>query len=114
MHVAPLTLLEKMKTVKSLTWTGIGNQIPEVMLESYAWGAGIGWYGRGAGSHDASKQQTDGWRQAEPIENLARWVGIHGWQKRQNGNVVDVNGELHAIYVRPSDAELNKDVQNKI
>jgi tRNA threonylcarbamoyladenosine biosynthesis protein TsaB len=113
-HLPPQTLLEKMKNEKALAWAGIGQQFTEAMLGSYAAGAGIVWRGRETEREAASKDKKDGWRLSAPIENLAQWVGMHGLQKRGSGNDAPVDDGLQAIYVRPSDAELNKNVGNKI
>lgn len=113
-HLLPQTLLEKMKNEKALTWAGIGQQINETLLESYAVNSGIVWRGRETGGQVESNGEKDGWSLAAPIENLAQWVGLHGFQKQRSGNDVRIDETLHAIYVRPSDAELNKNVGNKI
>jgi tRNA threonylcarbamoyladenosine biosynthesis protein TsaB len=120
-HLSPQTLLEKMKAEKSLMWVGIGGQLSETMLEAYAAQQGINWRTGSVEDYPSGHEQKENWLRAgnnqkkcwmlaEPVGNLAQCVGILGWHEWQRGEQIGKMEELQAIYVRPSDAELNQHV----
>ncbi len=85
-HLSPLRLVERYAEFEDLVWAGSGADAQRELL---------------------LKQARSGWRLAEPETNLARHVALLALQAFENGQLQSPE-EISAIYVRPSDAELNQ------
>jgi tRNA threonylcarbamoyladenosine biosynthesis protein TsaB len=87
-HLSPERLLERYGAFKDVRWAGSGAEQQRELLENFAEG----------NSHP--------WRFATPETNLAKHVAALALQALQTGKLQSPDA-LSAIYVRPSDAELN-------
>jgi tRNA threonylcarbamoyladenosine biosynthesis protein TsaB len=99
-HLSPPKLLERYGAFAELTWAGIGAEQQRGLLESFAEGKDR------AISNLRSQISKYNWRVAAPEPNLARHVAALALQALQTGKLQSPDA-LSAIYVRPSDAELN-------
>jgi tRNA threonylcarbamoyladenosine biosynthesis protein TsaB len=107
-HLSPQRLVERYAAFKNLKWAGSGAHLQREFLKSYAHQQGICF------SDDAIKPDFDPaahpggiWELAAQDSNLARHVATLALQLFQTGEIQSPHS-LSAIYVRPSDAELNK------
>lgn len=106
-HLSPERLLERYASFADLTWAGNGTEQLRGLLESFA-------EGTGGSISDLRSQITDlkfqsseyRWRFAAPETNLARHVAALALHAFETGKLQSPD-TLSAIYVRPSDAELN-------
>ena len=101
-HIAPEMLLKQTRARRCLKWAGEGAHIYLEAIKFSAHAEGIDF--RVQGSDDLSAE--DGWTVVEASEFLAATVGRLAtmFAPFENGSSPQ---DLHAIYVRPSDAELN-------
>jgi tRNA A37 threonylcarbamoyladenosine modification protein TsaB len=99
-HISPARLLEKYSEFQSLIWGGGGAGIHRELLKEHAHSHGIAF---NEGSQPAS---GIGWTLAPSQPNLARSVAALALKALLEGRVESAQS-LRAIYVRPSDAELN-------
>lgn len=102
-HISPLKLVEKYGRLEDVTWAGPGALAQGDFLRSQAQERGITF-------HETTKpggEQPSGWKLAAEIDNLASHVAALALQSFQSG-VTQSAHTLSAIYVRPSDAELNE------
>lgn len=88
-HLSPQKLIERYAAFTNLTWAGGGAHQQRDLLQSYA------------------EQKSHVWRLAAKETNLAKHVAALARQVFQTGKLQSP-GALSAIYVRPSDAELNE------
>ena len=95
-------MVERYSAFKSLRWAGNGAQLQRDLLERHARESEIGFV-------DAASEPTtnNGWTMAAPENNLARPVARLALQCFRAGKTESPDS-LSAIYVRPSDAELNQ------
>jgi len=99
-HLSPEKLLERYRAFAELTWAGIGAEQHRGLLASFA-------EEKDSAISDLRSQISKySWRIAAPEPNLARHVAALALQALQNGKLQSPEA-LSAIYVRPSDAELN-------
>lgn len=105
-HLPPQRLLESLDQRLELTLVGEGAEMYSDIISAYALQSGISLIGQGKdftpGESDHKK-----WVLAHSNENLAVHVAAEArrlFQGGDHGNAL----ELRAIYVRPSDAELNQ------
>jgi tRNA threonylcarbamoyladenosine biosynthesis protein TsaB len=105
-HITPHKLLEKVKAEKSLIWAGEGARLHAEAIEARALAEGILY--RDESQHGQLEQSTEQqWTLAPSQEILAADVGQLAWLRYRSSEVVFPE-HLRAIYVRPSDAELNQ------
>ncbi|MEP6818147.1 MAG: tRNA (adenosine(37)-N6)-threonylcarbamoyltransferase complex dimerization subunit type 1 TsaB [bacterium] len=105
-HLSPQRLVEKYADFRSLNWAGSGAHLQREVLEDFAREQGIDF------SADASRRNSKQhvgaiWELAEEELNLAQHVAVLALQLFQSGALQSPHS-LSAIYVRPSDAELNQ------
>ena len=75
---------------------------------AYAREANVSLSIEGERERTAIETRTDGWTLAAPVENLAVHVAALAGRLFRDGEAAGSPEELRAIYVRPSDAELNE------
>lgn len=85
-HLSPQKLVERYAEFEDLLWAGSGAHAQRELLLA---------------------QARPGWRLAEQETNLAKHVALLALQVFQNGKLQSPEA-ISAIYVRPSDAELNQ------
>lgn len=102
-HISPTRLLEKYGEHKKITWAGPGAHAQRALLAEYAEAHGL-MFGDGERNIDDSDSV---WTLAPEVANLARNVAALSLVRFETGLVQTPQG-LSAIYVRPSDAELNQ------
>ena len=105
-HLSPQRLVEKYADFRNLKWAGSGAHLQRDVLEAFAREQGIDF------SADTSKRNGNQhvgaiWELAEEELNLAQHVAALALQHFQAGAIQSPHS-LSAIYVRPSDAELNQ------
>jgi tRNA threonylcarbamoyladenosine biosynthesis protein TsaB len=105
-HLSPAKLLERYGEFAESMWAGIGAEQHRALLESFAAGKDKPISDTEAISNLRSESAKYNWRLAAPAPNLARHVTVLALQALQNGKLQSPDA-LSAIYVRPSDAELN-------
>jgi tRNA threonylcarbamoyladenosine biosynthesis protein TsaB len=103
-HVAPARLLERMSAGAALKFAGDGAHKFEEMLRERAGALGLGF----DQLKSLSEEPREGsWALAPPVEALAVEVGALALSRYAKGEQGGAE-ELGALYVRPSDAELNE------
>ena len=94
-HLSPQKLIEKYRNLTGVMWAGPGAELQSKFLQAAA--AGLGFqFG-----------EPDGWTIFKGTPNLARHVAALALRSHQSQNLQTAES-LSAIYVRPSDAELNQ------
>lgn len=88
-HLSPQRLVERYAEFRNLKWAGSAAHLQRDLLEDYA------------------RQGGQIWELAAPESNLARHVAFLALQVLESGAIQSPDS-LSAIYVRPSDAELNQ------
>lgn len=107
-HLSPAAVMEKYGAILSLDWAGEGAHQSARALSGRAKAAGIGWDDREA----QSLLQGTGWRLAPRRDELAGSIAALAFDEYCAGRTTSP-GELRAIYVRPSDAEINEQWQSE-
>jgi tRNA threonylcarbamoyladenosine biosynthesis protein TsaB len=98
-HISPAALLGKYGAHQRVVWAGEGAHLQFELLKNAAEERRIKF-------HDsASEQLTDGWAIAPPQNRLADAVAMLALQLWRADELVNAE-DLHADYVRPSDAEI--------
>jgi tRNA threonylcarbamoyladenosine biosynthesis protein TsaB len=100
-HLSPPALFEKYGHIVDLTWAGEGALLHQGHIREYALSQGF--------DYGVSTGMAGGWILAAGEDNLAGDIAILAGQRMQAGSLDDALS-LQAIYVRPSDAELKKNV----
>ncbi|HEY0323680.1 MAG TPA: tRNA (adenosine(37)-N6)-threonylcarbamoyltransferase complex dimerization subunit type 1 TsaB [Pyrinomonadaceae bacterium] len=103
-HVAPTALLEKFRSQRTIRWAGEGALAQREKIRVLAEEEGIAFIEE---SVEKVSDKSEGWVLSAPPENLAEYVGLLAFEKQVRGETSKPE-ELHAIYVRPSDAELKE------
>jgi tRNA threonylcarbamoyladenosine biosynthesis protein TsaB len=93
MYISPKAVLERYEAIERLTWAGEGANLNPNIRDS-------------AGSNGG------GWRLAPPSVELARSIAALAFSEYERGRTTSAE-QLHAIYVRPSDAEINEQWSQK-
>jgi tRNA A37 threonylcarbamoyladenosine modification protein TsaB len=93
-HIAPQRLVARYRMVDNIVWAGEGAEAHRQFIDDYA------------------MKHALNWRFAPADRNLARQVALIGLKMYELQETIPPES-LHAIYVRPSDAELKADVVNK-
>jgi len=95
-HVSPRALLEKYGEIKPLTWAGEGAHQQIDLLTGWARKKGF-----------SVTESGSGWKIVEETNNLAEAVAAVALKAYRAGDSLSAE-ELRAVYVRPSDAEINE------
>jgi tRNA threonylcarbamoyladenosine biosynthesis protein TsaB len=103
-HLKPLEAWDKYSNHKRLRWAGEGSLVHADALRDHATAQGIDFSIEFDETEGAS---TQGWIVARSCDNLAPAIAAIALQEFQQGKTVSAD-ELRAIYVRPSDAEINQ------
>ena len=103
-HLSPDALVEKYGMIAELTWAGPGAHAQRNLLADFAQRQGIDFTELQSG--DQAGNEARGWLLAPAHSNLAAHVAALALQKFERGESQSAQ-TLSAIYVRPSDAELN-------
>ena len=105
-HIAPHKLLEKVKSETNLRWAGEGAHVHAEAIEAQALAQGFLF--RDESQHVHPERSSGQLWTLAPTQNvLAIDVGKLALLRVRSGEVVSAE-QLSAIYVRPSDAELNE------
>ncbi len=110
-HLPPQRLLESLDHRRELKLAGEGVKVYADLINAYVLQAGVSliWEGNDPTFVESDEKK---WMLAHSNENLAVHVASHArrlFQMRDPGNPED----LRAIYVRPSDAELNEQCRER-
>ncbi len=105
-HLSPQRLMERYGGISDLSWAGPGAHIHRALLQDFAEQRAIG-FAESAAESDA---QQKGWSLAPAETLLARQVATLALRCFAVGQLQDAES-LRAIYVRPSDAEINQPCQ---
>jgi tRNA threonylcarbamoyladenosine biosynthesis protein TsaB len=105
-HIAPDKLLEKVKRVTNLKWAGEGAHLHAEAIKAQALAQGIRFWDESETGKSESRTENQ-WTLALPQGALAIAVGRLALQGTRSGEMISPE-QLRAIYVRPSDAELNE------
>ena len=107
-HVNPATLLEKAANWGGdLKWAGAGAHAHVAAIIEFAKDRGIIWDAEVSEVHGLTAEKKAGWMLAPPCESYAEGIAALGLSSYRQGSAL-VAGDLHALYVRLSDAELNE------
>lgn len=107
-HLSPQRLIEKYGRFREVIWAGPGAHQQRDFLEQSATQIGIAFTeGSTNLAGDPSPPVSDNWRLAAKESNLAAHVAALALQLFERGEVQSAQS-IQAIYVRPSDAELNQ------
>jgi tRNA threonylcarbamoyladenosine biosynthesis protein TsaB len=107
-HLSPQKLLERYSSFKNLSWAGSGAQLQRDVLERQARANQIGFVEAAIEPvDDEVKPQNEVWKLTLPVDNLAGHIAQLALQLFHAGKLQSPES-LSAIYVRPSDAELNQ------
>jgi tRNA threonylcarbamoyladenosine biosynthesis protein TsaB len=102
-HISPAKLLSKYGLHQHVLWAGEGAHAQVDALRNAAAERAISFH---AGN---SNELQNGWTIAPPDQRLAEAVALLAWQSWRAGDLLDPQ-DLHANYVRPSDAEIKSHV----
>ena len=115
-HIPPSVLLKRISEARSIHWAGPGAHLYKELIQKRATELGIKFveehfnehtHDVGTTSVSAGVSNDMLWSLAPNVEQLAEYVAILALKRRS-----DAQGhrpeDLRAIYVRPSDAEMNK------
>ena len=107
-HLSPQKLVEKYAAITNLRWAGSGAHLQRDFLKSFAQQRDVG-FAEDADELNALPSAREGkiWQLAAKETNLAKHVAALGLLAFQTGKIQSPYS-LSAIYVRPSDAELNE------
>lgn len=97
-HIPPNVLLERVAVERRICWAGPGAHLYKDLIQERAVELGITFAEFGIATR---------WTLAPNVEQLAKYVAILALTQLNNGTEYRPE-DLRAIYVRPSDAELNK------
>lgn len=103
-HLSPEKLLNRYRSLPTLKWAGSGAHLQRAAIEAAASSRGIVLKEISADVSPTNDKQ--GWELSVNPENLAQHVAALAQQSYAAGRMQRAE-ELQAIYVRPSDAELN-------
>jgi tRNA threonylcarbamoyladenosine biosynthesis protein TsaB len=107
-HLSPRAAMEKYGAILSLSWAGEGSHVNAEALCDRAKVMGIAWDDRDS----QSLVRSIGWMLAPRRDELAGSVAALAFDEYSAGRTTSP-GALRAIYVRPSDAEINQQWQSE-
>lgn len=104
MYISPKAVLERYEGIEKLIWAGEGAHLNVEALRAAAGGNGLD-----VGERDSagSNGRVNGWTLAARAGELARSIAALALREYELGRATSAE-QLHAIYVRPSDAEINE------
>ncbi len=102
-HISPETMLERYDAITNIRWCGEGAHVYADNIKEWAQRSG---HEFGIVTGNVQVDVTDGWRLPSREIDLARHVAALALIKFEQ-NQLESPASLRAIYVRPSDAELN-------
>ncbi len=100
--------MEKYGSSEGLIWAGEAAHLNATTLCDRAKAVGLGWYVR----NSQSLLRSTGWTLAPRRDELAGSIAVLAFAEYCAGRTTSP-GELRAIYVRPSDAEINEQWQSE-
>lgn len=107
-HLSPQRMVERYAALKNLTWAGSGAHLQRDFLQRYAQQNEIVFAVDASESNpDSAESVGSVWKLARREANLAKHVAALALQLFQADKIQSPHS-LSAIYVRPSDAELNQ------
>jgi tRNA threonylcarbamoyladenosine biosynthesis protein TsaB len=107
-HLSPQKLVERYSAFENLNWAGSGAHLQRDFLEHYAQENRIAFVeAASVPTADHTRSGRAVWKLAAREDNLARHVAQLALQLFQTDRIESPDS-LSAIYVRPSDAELNQ------
>jgi tRNA A37 threonylcarbamoyladenosine modification protein TsaB len=107
-HLSPQELRERYGQRTQIRWCGEGAHLHRDQIEEWAARKGIDF---SETESDAMERDENGWQLASPDFRLAQHVAGLALMQFRKGHTGDPNS-LRALYVRPSDAELKRNVNN--
>ena len=105
-HQPPENALERVMNINQLKLAGEGLQQHELLLQMRAKEAGVTLLHENVAQSETLKDVEKRWIIARQINSLARDISALAYQHSLRGETIGPE-QLKAIYVRPSDAELN-------
>lgn len=102
-HLSPAIVLEKYTSIETLIWAGEGAHSHSGTISERAKTAGPRWSEQGP----ESDAEAMGWVLAPRCDELAGSIAALAYDEYRAGRTTSPE-ELRAIYVRPSDAEINE------
>lgn len=114
-HLPPQALLERVSDMRSLRWAGAGAQMYADLIREHARTLGIDLIEE-QHAPTPSLETSERWTLAPDVPELAEHIARLALQAARSASDNESDeryraGDLHAIYVRPSDAELNSHVK---
>jgi tRNA threonylcarbamoyladenosine biosynthesis protein TsaB len=106
-HLAPAAVLEKYGAEPELVWAGDGAHLHAAALREWAKARNLSFNEERS---DGASQAQAGWSLAPAIDQLAISIAVLALDAYRSGSTVSPD-ELHAVYVRASDAEINEQWQ---
>ena len=106
-HLSPSAVLERYGRLRFLSWAGEGSRLHADLLSRWAARNGIGFVDGCVDSNEAPTDSAARWVLAAPGGKLAESVSALAFHEYELGKLISAE-QLKAIYVRPSDAETNK------
>lgn len=103
MHLPPAKVRERYGHLEDICWAGQGAQLYLEIIKSWADETGH--------PMGSSAEQSGGWRMVESSSHLAENVAALAFAQFESEQL-DTPSSLQALYVRPSDAELNQSSSN--
>jgi tRNA threonylcarbamoyladenosine biosynthesis protein TsaB len=113
-HLPPQVLIEVVADMRSLRWAGAGAHLYAQTIRAHAQTLEINFIEeQNASSSSLSLEVSGQWTLAHDVQELAEHIALLAIRKASDNedNERHVAQDLHAIYVRPSDAELNSHVK---
>lgn len=109
MYINPKAVLERYEGIEKLIWAGEGAHLNIEVLRAADGGNGLD-----VGEQDSasSNGRVNGWTLAPPAGELASSIAALALREYELGRATSAE-QLHAIYVRPSDAEINEQWSQK-
>ena len=105
-HISPTTMLERYGGVPDILWAGEGSHVYLEAIKDCAERSGHQF------TEESGELNGHGWRLVPRVPDLAQHVAALALVKLER-NQLDTPSNLRAIYVRPSDAELNKSANSQ-
>jgi tRNA A37 threonylcarbamoyladenosine modification protein TsaB len=102
-HLSPTIVLEKYGSIETLIWAGEGAHSHSRAISERAKTAGLRWTEPGS----QSDAEATGWKLAPRCDKFAGSIAALAHEEYRAGRTTSPD-ELRAIYVRPSDAEINE------
>lgn len=108
-HVPPELLLERLDDAHALRWAGAGAHLYARLIRVRALELGIS-FKEQEEANSSTIEESRQWTLAPDVQELAEPVALLALQRTSDNERHEAE-DLHAIYVRPSDAELNTHVK---